>query len=129
MNRVLQQIIAQDGISILQEASRLRERIVELGGNPKDAITLELMLTACPSIAPALSQGDLPQSEVNVLISSVIRTTGLSVATVRRALGDLITASGNHLSGHAPFCCLFCIRNREKSLCWASWRTRCFVRP
>lgn len=103
MNRVLQQIIAQDGISILQEASRLRVRIVELGGNPKDAITLELMLTACPSIAPALSQGDLPQSEVNVLISSVVRTTGLSVATVRRALGDLITASGNRLSGHAPF--------------------------
>lgn len=103
MNRVLQQVIAQDGIAVLQEPSRLRGRIVELGVNPKDAITLELMLTACPSIAPALSQGDLSQSEVNVLISSVVRTTGLSVSIVRRVLGDLIAASGNRLSGHAPF--------------------------
>ena len=103
MNRVLQQVIAQDGISVLQDAARLRERVIELGGNRQDAITLELMLTACPSIAPALSQGDLPQSEVNVLISSVVPTAGLSVSSVRRVLGALITASGNKLSGHAPF--------------------------
>ena len=93
MNRVLQQVIAQDGISVLQDAARLRERVIELGGNRQDAITLELMLTACPSIAPALSQGDLPQSEVNVLISSVMRTTGLSVSTVRRVTGNVYSGS------------------------------------
>lgn len=103
MNRALQQVIAQDGISILEDVARLREHILALGGNPKEAIALELILTACPSIAPTLSQGNLSQSEVNVLISSVVRTTGFSVSTVRRILGALITASGNQLSGHATF--------------------------
>lgn len=103
MNRVLQQVIAQDGISILQDPPRLRARILELGGSEQDAITIELILTSCPSVSPALSQGELPQSEVNVLISSAVRASGLSVSTVRRVLGALITASGSKLSGHPPF--------------------------
>ena len=111
MKRVLQQVIAEDGIQILSDPPRLRARMTELGAKTQDAITVELILDSCPSIAPALSQGMLPQAEVNVLVSSAVRTSGLSTGTVRRMLGALVTSSGSKLSGQPKF--LHSILNRS----------------
>ncbi|MBM6871319.1 hypothetical protein H7U37_11670 [Pseudoflavonifractor phocaeensis] len=68
--------------------------MTELGAQPGDAITMELILSACPSIPAALAQGSLPQSEVNVLVSSAERATGLSAQTIRKFLGALTSAAG-----------------------------------
>lgn len=94
MNRILQQIIAENGIQILNDPGALREQMIALGAQPGDAITMELILSACPSVPASLSQGSLPQSEINVLVSSVERSTGLSAQTVRKYLGALTAAAG-----------------------------------
>lgn len=94
MNRILQQIIAESGIQVLGDPAAIRARMVELGARPGDAITMELILSSCPSIPAALAQGSLPQSEVNVLVSSAERSTGLSAQTVRKFLRALTSASG-----------------------------------
>ena len=94
MNRILQQIIVENGVQILSDPGALRARMTELGAQPGDAITMELILSACPSIPAALAQGSLPQSEVNVLVSSAERATGLSAQTIRKFLGALTSAAG-----------------------------------
>lgn len=99
LNRTLKRLLQEEGLEILNQPEELRQQLEEIGVPKTEAITVELVLTGCPSIVPTLLQGELSVAEANVLVSCVVRNTLLPPSVVRRVLGALAVAANVDFAG------------------------------
>lgn len=89
MKSIVKRVIEADGIKILNNPSAFRDRLVGEGYSEQDAITMELILTACPSIPMLLNQREITDSEAASMLSTAVKNTHLSPMVVRHMLGEL----------------------------------------
>lgn len=94
MGAKLKKIIEEFGLSALNFPDDLAAAMREQGIRERDVMTIQMILKCCPSVAGLLTRGSASEAEVNALICSAVKTTGLSVASVRDAMGNLMYACG-----------------------------------
>lgn len=90
----VKEIVSGVDKSILLQPDDFRQALIDKGVSGQDALTVALILEACPAVGDALSRKDITRSEATALISAATNATGLSVACVRRILGELIYGNG-----------------------------------
>lgn len=94
MNNKLKEIIDEFGRNSLAYPDDLCTAMRNKGMAEKDILTIQLILKCCPSVPGLLISGDFAEPEINMLIRSTVKQTGLSVSSVRSALGMLLNACG-----------------------------------
>lgn len=87
-------IVKEKGMGIFNDSEELRKQLM-LQEVPEDcAITVELMLSACPALANALVGGTVSRMEANSLVSIIIQKTSLTPALTRKIVGELLIGRG-----------------------------------
>ena len=94
LKKAVNDIIKDKGTGIFEDPSEFRRLLCEQGISRNSAITIELMLSACPALANALSGGTVSRMEANSLVSIIVQETSLSPSIVRKILGELLMGRG-----------------------------------
>ncbi len=94
MSNSIQKALSSRGCQLVQDPAALRDAILQQGGTAKEAVSVELVLTACPSVGALLLAQETSRAELNVLLASVVRETDLSPTAAREILGELLRACG-----------------------------------
>lgn len=87
-------IVKENGAGIFHTPGELRRKLTQQGIPEDSAITVELMLTACPALSNALAGGTVSRMEANSLVSIIIQKTSLTPAITRKIVGDLFMGRG-----------------------------------
>jgi len=93
MEKELKSIFQQRGKAILSDPDTLMRMLTEQGCNQTQVMTLGLLLKSCPAAARILQQEKVTEAESNVLVSSAVNQTGLSVIAARRILNTVMSAA------------------------------------
>ena len=94
LKTAIHNIVKENGTGIFKNPSELRKQLM-IQEIPEDsAITVELMLSACPALSNALAGGVISRMEANSLVSIIIQKTSLTPAITRKVVGELFMGSG-----------------------------------
>ncbi len=94
LREAVKKIVSEKGPSVFSDAAITRNLLTEQGISAEKALTVELILTACPAVAGALQEGKITRTEANVLVGTIMRQTSLSATIVREMLGELLLGVG-----------------------------------
>ena len=103
MKKIVQTVIESEGLKVIADPARFRQILIGNGYNVNDAIAMELMLNACPSIAMMLNQKEVSRAEANIMVATAVKNSNLTSESVRRLLGELLNAAGNNLEWQANY--------------------------
>lgn len=103
MGNKLKKIIEQYGLNALNYPDDLAKAMREFGIGEKDIHCVMLILKCCPAAAEVLKQESVSEVEANALLESAVKQTGLSIATAKHTLGQLLSACGVKPAWEAEF--------------------------
>ena len=87
-------IVKESGVGIFQNPGELRKALLLQGISEDYAITVELILSACPALSNALAGGTISRMEANSLVSIILQQTSLTPAITRKIVGELLLGRG-----------------------------------